>query len=161
RLHTEVQDTTCRAWRRLLDLVEAASHDHRVVLDLDDAFRHDEDRARIVTLPPSIAKLKSVKKLSLVRSCLVRIPEEIGAMESLEEFDANSSYRLQWFPYEITRCRSLRKSRVSTRALYGNEKFRPPFPRLPPLPRFAESMRCSVCGREFLDAGVHTVWLSL
>lgn len=34
------------------------------------------------------------------------------------------------FPYELTRCPRLRASVVSTRALYGNFKYRPPFPAL-------------------------------
>src|SRR4051794_934109 len=86
---------------------------------------------QIVVLPPTIAKLKSVKVLSLYRSNLVRIPPEIGEMTSLEEFDPYTSYRLHWLPYEITRCQNLKRSRVSPRALFGNYKYRPPFPRLP------------------------------
>jgi hypothetical protein len=61
----------------------------------------------------------------------MRTPE-IGAMSRLELFTPYTSYRLHWFPYEITRCPSLRDSTVSTRALYGNHKLRPPFPRLQP-----------------------------
>lgn len=34
----------------------------------------------------------------LYRSNLVRIPPEIGAMTSLEEFTPYTSYRLHWFP---------------------------------------------------------------
>src|SRR4029450_7239360 len=69
-------------------------------------------------------------KLNLYGSSLVRIPPEIGEMESLKEFVPYPSYRLHWFPYEITRCTKLRNSTVSTRALYGNFKFPPAFPRL-------------------------------
>lgn len=39
----------------------------------------------------------------LYGSNLVRIPPEIGAMTSLEEFTPYTSYRLHWVPYEITR----------------------------------------------------------
>jgi hypothetical protein len=53
-------------------------------------------------------------------------------MTSLEEFHSDASCRLHWFPYEITRCRNLRRSRVSTWGLYGNSKYRPPFPQLRP-----------------------------
>jgi hypothetical protein len=48
------------------------------------------------------------------------------------EFTPYMSYRLHWSPYEITRGARLNESSVSTRALYGNHKFRPPFPRLAP-----------------------------
>ena len=89
-----------------------------------------EMRIQIVTLPPTIAKLKSVKVLYLVGSHLVRIPPEFGELTRLEEFDAYTSYRLHWLPYEITRYRRLKRSRISTLTLYGNYKYRPPFPRL-------------------------------
>ena len=64
----------------------------------------------------------------LYGSNLVRIPAEIGAMTSLEEFTPYTSYRLHWFPYELTRCPRLVRSTVSSSALYGNFKYRPPFP---------------------------------
>lgn len=47
-------------------------------------------------------------------------------------FEPYTSYSLHWFPYELTRCMNLRDSTVSTRALYGNIKYRPAFPRLHP-----------------------------
>jgi hypothetical protein len=75
------------------------------------------EETQIVTLPSTIAKLKSVKRLFLYGSSLVRVPPEIGEMSTLEVFDSYTSYRLHWFPYEITRCPKLRHSRVSTRAL--------------------------------------------
>jgi hypothetical protein len=53
-------------------------------------------------------------------------------MTGLEVFTPYMSYRLHWFPYEITRCPALRDSTVSTRALYGNHKLRPPFRKLLP-----------------------------
>jgi hypothetical protein len=95
-------------------------------------------------------------------SNLVRIPPEIGEMTSLEEFTPYTSYRLHWFPYEITRCKNLGESTVSTRALYGNYKNRAPFPRLWPVERRTAAKRpCSVCGQTFTDAGAHRVWISL
>ncbi len=122
--------------------------------------------------------MKSVKRLDLYGSCLVPIPPEIGEMAALEEFTPYTSYRLLWFPYEMTRCRNLRDSTVSTRALYGNYKYRPPFPRLDsgaptapgrkepdrlPLRRWAGSRTrpCSVCDRPFEDRRLHRVWVSL
>jgi hypothetical protein len=93
-------------------------------------------------------------------------------MSSLTEFDPYTSHRLHWFPYEITRCPKLRRSRVSTRALYGNFKFRPPFPRLeldtfigdfpPTEPGETGGTRsCSVCDRPLEESRVRRVWISL
>src|SRR5207245_10260160 len=108
---------------------------------------------------------------------VVRLPPEIGDMESLEEFTPYTSWRLHWFPYEITRCQNLTDSTVSTRCLYGNYKYRPPFPRLRPedVETWSEPLRrllnkyrqlrklraCSVCNRLFEDLRLHRVWISL
>jgi uncharacterized protein (TIGR02996 family) len=175
--HREPQDTECDAWKRLLDLVEQAARDGREEFAPIHALDPD-DWGRIVTLPPTIAKLKAVRRLVLYGSHLVRIPPEIAGMTALEEFDPYTSYRLHWFPYEITRCLNLRDSRVSTRALYGNYKYRPPFPRLrarrttardlgepevlPPAGwRAGLARNCSVCDRPFEDRQRHRVWISL
>jgi uncharacterized protein (TIGR02996 family) len=175
--HTETQDTECDAWKRLVDLIEQAARDGRSEFAPLRELGPDH-RDQIVTLPPTIGKLKEVRHLLLYGSNLVRIPPEIGEMTALVEFDPYTSYRLHWFPYEIIRCPNLRDSRVSTRALYGNYKYRPPFPRLRPrtvwssgqvepeglvLKRWpTESLRnCSVCGRPFEDRRLHRVWISL
>ncbi|WP_328665555.1 leucine-rich repeat domain-containing protein [Streptomyces sp. NBC_00322] len=131
--HAELQDTSAPGWQHLLELVDEAADDER------EEFRplielSPEERRQVITLPPSIARLTAVKHLVLYGSNLVRIPPEIGAMTSLEEFSPYTSYRLHWFPYEITRCRKLTRSTVSTRALFGNYKMRPPFPQLQPSP---------------------------
>lgn len=157
RLHTEVQDTECEAWKRLVELVKQAARDGRH----EFAPRADMDAeswAEIVTLPPTIAELKEVRKLTLYGSHLVQIPPEIGGMTGLEEFIPYTSYRLHWYPYEITRCRRLRKSVVSTRALYGNYKFRPRFPALDVEAGLATAT-CSVCDRP--AASFRRVWISL
>jgi hypothetical protein len=166
--HPERQDTTAPGWLRLLELVEEAAADKREVFapltELTNA-----QRRQIVTLPTSIAKLTSVKHLNLYGSNLVRIPPEIGAMRSLEEFTPYTSYRLHWFPYELTRCPGLRRSTVSTRALYGNFKLRPPFPLLQesadlddPGVRGATAIRtCSVCDQPVNAASLRQVWISL
>src|SRR5215510_7033466 len=129
RFHGERQDATSAGWLRLLELIDEAADDGREVfrplVDLTP-----EQRADLVTLPPTIARLTRVKRFLLYGSPLVRIPPEIGSMASLEVFEPYTSYSLHWFPYELTRCASLRDSTVSTRALYGNFKFRPAFPRL-------------------------------
>ncbi|WP_222720189.1 hypothetical protein [Actinomadura sp. HBU206391] len=160
RFHTERQDTTAPGWRHLLELVDEAAADGREVFrplrDLSPS-----ERRQIVTLPPSIARLTAVRELHLYGSNLVRIPPEIGAMTALEEFTPYTSYRLHWFPYELTRCTRLRRSTVSTRALYGNHKMRPPFPRLQPARAAAAIRTCSVCDRPMEEAKLRQVWISL
>jgi hypothetical protein len=176
RFHSERQDTSSPGWRRLLGLIDEAAADGREVfrplVELTPA-----ERADLVTLPPTIAKLTRVKHLLLYGSLLVRIPPEIGAMASLEVFEPYTSYSLHWLPYELTRCANLRDSTVSTRALYGNFKFRPPFPRLQPrgasaaLPSLkeldpqvwgAETIgSCSVCDGPIDPTRFRQQWISL
>lgn len=157
RFHEELQDTECDAWKHLVELVEIAARDGREEFnpraDMDAA-----DWDRIVTLPPNIAKLEKVRVLRLYGSYLVRIPPEIGDMTNLTYFDPYTSYRLHWFPYEITRCKNLVRSRVSTRALYGNHKYRPRFPDLE-VEQGPASGRCSVCERP-VDT-LRQVWTSM
>jgi len=176
RFHSERQDTSLPGWRRLAELIDEAVADGREVfrplVDLSPAERQD-----LVTLPPTIARLTRVKRLLLYGSPLVRIPPEIGAMESLEVFEPYTSRSLHWFPYELTRCRNLRDSTVSTRSLYGNFKFRHPFPRLQPRGALAEVAECdrldprvwgveeirgcSVCSGPIDLARFRQVWISL
>jgi hypothetical protein len=82
RFHRERQDTSLPGWRRMVELIDEAVADGREVfrplVELSPAERED-----LVTLPPSIAGLTRVRELSLYGSPLVRIPPEIGAMESL------------------------------------------------------------------------------
>jgi hypothetical protein len=176
RFHGERQDTSLPGWRRLTELIDEAVADGREVfrplVDLSPAERQD-----LVTLPPTIARLTMVKTLSLYGSPLVRIPPEIGAMESLAVFEPYTSRSLHWFPYELARCRNLRDSTVSTRSLYGNVKFRHPFPRLQPRGALAEVAdrdrldprvwgveeirACSVCSGPIDPARFRQVWISL
>jgi hypothetical protein len=174
--HTEQQDTSAPGWIRLLELIEEAAADGREVFKPLVELTA-EQRRQIVTLPPSIATLKAVKHLVLYRSNLVRIPPEIGQMDSLEEFTPYTSYRLHWFPYEITRCANLHRSTMSTRAVYGNYKLRPPFPELRTAPDAAEEVNlgtldpgvwgasaihtCSVCDQPFTATNLHQAWISL
>jgi hypothetical protein len=160
KLHTEQQDTTCSGWLRLLELIEAAASDKREEFSPGREMT-PEEWTQIVTLPPSIAKLTSVKHFILYGSSLVRVPPEIGEMASLEQFTPYTSYRLHWFPFEITRCRNLRRSTVSTRALYGNFKHRPPFPRLPQLHEVFTPRTCSVCDSLLGDSTPMQFWVSL
>lgn len=176
RFHPERQDTRAPGWIRLLELVEEAAADGREVFE-PLAELTAEQRRQVITLPPAMARLTWVKHLVLYGSNLVRVPPEIGAMKSLEEFTPYTSYRLHWFPYEITRCPALRRSTVSTRALYGNHKRRPPFPALAatatggrgdgledldPGVRGPSRIRsCSVCDRPVGAAELRQVWISL
>lgn len=176
-LHGDNQDTECEPWKHLLEMVEEAAADGREEFA---PFRNMTrlGRSQIVTLPSTIAKLTRVKHLLLYGSNLVRLPPEIGRMTALERFTPYTSYRLHWFPYEITHCRNLIDSTVSTRALFGNYKNRPPFPdlrpprdgagafrepvRLPLKRRAAETLReCSVCRQPFPDLQRHRYWISL
>lgn len=158
--HTEVQDTNSDAWKALEAYISKVHVDSAVELNPMEGIGV-EMWEQIVTLPPSIAKLKSVKFLSLYGSHLVRIPPEIGDMTNLEEFDPYTSRRLHWLPYEITRCKKLKRSRVSTRCLYGNYKYRPPFPRLPQISSVLTPAVCSVCGGPFSQEGPQQAWISL
>jgi hypothetical protein len=161
-LHSETQDTGCDAWKLLESLVETAARKRSKEFS-PGLEMPPELWSQIITLPRSLAKLTSVKRLYLYGSNLVRIPPEIGAMESLEELDIYTSYRLHWLPYEVTRCQKLKQSRASTRALYGNYKYRPPFPRLgdgAAKTSFAPG-RCSVCGQGLSLQSLRQVWISL
>ncbi|MFI7598853.1 leucine-rich repeat domain-containing protein [Actinoplanes sp. NPDC049681] len=176
RFHGERQDTSSPGWRRLLRLIDEAAADGREVfrplVGLNPAERTD-----LVTLPSSIAKLTEVRHLVLYGSPLVRIPPEVGAMASLEVFEPYTSYGLHWFPFELTKCTNLRGSTVSTRALYGNYKYRHEFPQLQPVGSLAtvpdsndldpqvwgtEKIRsCSVCDGPIEPARFQQVWISL
>ncbi|MEV0899526.1 hypothetical protein [Actinoplanes sp. NPDC049802] len=95
-------------------------------------------------------------------------------MSSLEVFEPYTSHRLHWYPFELTRCTQLRDSTVSTRALYGNFKHRPPFPALRPVTSIAEASfdaldpgiwgteavrTCSVCDQR-IGQQFHQAWIS-
>ncbi|MEY9856917.1 hypothetical protein ABH935_002525 [Catenulispora sp. GAS73] len=173
--HAERQDTDAPGWIRLLELIEEAAADGREVFKPLVELTA-EQRRQVITLPPTIAELTAVKHLVLYGSNLVRIPPEIGAMESLEEFSPYTSPRLHWFPYEITRCANLRRSTVSTRRIYGNYKYRPYFPQLadpvaardvdlgdldPGIWGATTIRTCSVCDRAVDGSTLRQVWISL
>jgi hypothetical protein len=143
--HGERQETTAEGWQHLLVLIDEAAADGRTVFKPFVELSGPE-RRQVVTLPATIAKLAEVRQLVLYGTNLVRIPPEIGAMAALEVFEPYTSHRLHWYPYELTRCTRLRDSTVSTRVLYGNFKFRPPFPALRP--------STSDAGLTALDPGV-------
>lgn len=160
--HWEEQDTACEGWRLMEELIAKAAAD-RVKVFAPGCDISPELWSQIITLPASIAKLTTVKKLYLYASHLVRIPPEIGDMTSLEQLDCYTSYRLHWLPYEVTHCQNLKRSCFSTRALHGNYKYRPPFPLLnlntakPPIATSA----CSVCRKPIDPSASNQVWISL
>lgn len=122
--HKEQPDTQAAGWLRLLALIDEAAADGREVFKPFVEMSAAE-RRQVITLPPAIGRLTAVKHLVLYGTSLVRIPPEIGAITSLTTFEPYTSHRLHWYPYELTRCAGLVSSTVSTRALYGNVKFRP------------------------------------
>lgn len=162
RIENNVQNRNSDAWKKLCEYVEKVAEEEQ------DEFSPFEELGQelyfqIQTLPESISKLKKVKKMWLYGSKLIRIPPEIGEMESLEYFDPYTSYNLNWFPYEITNCKKLKDSRVSTRAVYGNFKNRKGFPRLHhnPVRYFGETVKCSVCKKEMTYKETNQMWISL
>jgi hypothetical protein len=170
RFHSERQDTSAPGWLHMLALIDEAAGDGREVFK-PLAEMSPEERRQVITLPRSIGTLTAVRHLVLYRSNLVRLPAEIGAMASLAVFEPYKSHRLHWFPYELTRCKNLRDSTVSTRSLFGNFRHRPPFPvlRQGPLPSGALDPgrwgtdainSCSVCDGPISQWGIRQVWLS-
>lgn len=162
RIKPANQDYNSEAWTRLCAYVDDVATQGLEEFCPREALGKDLF-SQIVVLPRTIAKLKSVKRISLYGSSLQRIPPEIGEMEALEYFDPYTSYDLHWLPYEITRCRRLIDSRISTRALYGNMKTRLPFPRLNDRePVYgADVISCSCCGGEIEHDRVDQRWITL
>jgi len=165
RLHHDVQDTECSAWRNLVGAVERAIRDQPAEFSPLDGLSGPE-RALIVTLPSTIGQLTAVRKLRLYGSHLSRVPPEIGDMSALEDLDVYTSYRLHYLPFELTRCHRLKDSRMSTRALFGNFKNRGKFPNLLHEDNraaldAARTSACSVCGVALNGPIFMDRWLTL
>lgn len=162
RIENNVQDKTIKAWHELCDYIDELAESG--VKEFSPRERLGAEQfAQIHTLPESIGKLDKVTKMWLYGSQLKRIPPEIGLMESLEFFDPYTSYKLHWFPYEITNCKKLKDSRISTRALYGNYKYRDGFPRLKnnPIRYDGEQLNCSICQKTISYDQTNQLWISL
>lgn len=161
QVKADVQNRNEEAWNRLLEVIEKAAADSRSTFNPRKELGNDLWK-QITTLPASIAQLKNVKILNLYGSNLNRIPPEIGGMESLEEFLPYTSYDLHWFPYEITNCKKLKDSTISTRALYGNYKFRTVFPSLQhhPIEYIDSPSKCSICSTKVPLANLNQFWIS-
>jgi hypothetical protein len=164
-LHNEEQDTTCDGWQRVVENIDRALKTGQEEFAPLGGLTGPE-RASVITLPSSIGRLVNVRKLELYGSHLARVPPQISGMRSLAYLDVYTSYCLHFFPYEITRCPSLRDSRVSTRALYGNYKYRAPFPDLThpdnitALSKLAPT-DCSVCRSPLEPARIVPRWITL
>lgn len=161
-IENNVQDRYSIAWKKLCEYIDEVAESGTEEFSPREALGR-ELFAEIHTLPESISKLKRVTKIELYGSKLERIPPEIGQMESLEYFDPYTSYKLHWFPYEIMDCKKLIDSRISTRALYGNYKYRMEFPRLDhnPVRYLGESLKCSICKKELTYEETNQLWITL
>lgn len=156
------QDRNSDAWKKLCAYIDKIEKEGGIEFAPREELGH-ELFSQIFTLPESIGKLKSVKKMWLYGSKLQSIPPQIGEMTALEYFDPYTSYDLLWFPYEITKCVNLKDSRVSTRALYGNFKNRKPFPNLMnnPVRYHSETVKCSICEKEITYEQTNQKWITL
>lgn len=161
-IRNNVQDRTSEAWKKLCEYVDELADNGGGEFSPKEVLGA-ELFSEIRELPESIAKLNKVKKVWLYGSMIERIPPEIGEMESLEFFDPYTSYELHWLPYEIIRCKRLKGSRISTRALNGNCKNRMGFPGLDRNPvRYAqETVKCSICNKEMDYDKTNQLWVSL
>ncbi len=161
KIPNDVQDRNSVAWKKLCEYIDQVAESGTDEFVPRETLG-DELFAQIFTLPETIAKLKKVKKVGLYGSNLKRIPPEIGQMESLEYFDPYTSYDLNWFPFEIYKCKKLKDSRISTRALYGNYKNRMGFPRLDhnPVRYFGDNIKCSVCEKELTYETTNQMWIT-
>jgi uncharacterized protein (TIGR02996 family) len=151
-LHDAIQDTTSDAWKWICDQIETGIEKNETELD----FRG----VQVVTLPRSIGRMTTLRRLELYGSYIARLPRELGLLPELTKLDPYTSYNLHYYPYELARAPELRTTRVSTRALYGNFKFRPPFPLLAPHEEPMPPRPCSVCDAVFDDRGQHRYWIS-
>ena len=160
KLHTEMQDQDAPGWRRLIDLVRVSEEKQLSVFE-PSAHIPWEDWVQVITLPAALGSLSLLKEVRLYGSHLRRLPSEIGRMTNLQDLDIYTSYSLHWLPYEVTRCRQLTQSRMSTRALYGNRNTRLPFPRLNRPVEALLPSTCSICDRPFGEATPQLYWITL
>jgi len=162
KIENDVQDRSCEAWIKLCDYVDKVAESGQPEFSPRDELGR-ELFSQIHTLPESIAKLTKVENMWLYGSQLKRIPPEIGEMKSLQYFDPYTSYDLHWFPYEITYCKKLKDSRVSTRALYGNITNRMRFSYLGdnPVRYTGDNVKCSICKNGMAYDETYQLWITL
>jgi hypothetical protein len=145
-MHSEGRFTSQRAWDIACEIIESAERKCSKELNLGKVMDRSDYMA-LNSLPDSIGQLKNLEKLTLYGSNISYIPRAISGCENLQSFHPYTSYRLHWLPFEIRRCRKLSNSCISTRALYGNYKFRSPFPDLKVFKWIwpTEEGYCSIC----------------
>ncbi len=164
--HGIYQDRTTDTWFRLVELINKTAADKMETLTLNGFDR--EELRDLYTLPAEIGNLTNVKRLDLrgaggIGSNLSSLPPEIGKMSSLELLMARYSYKLHWLPYEIMQCANLTECTFSTKALYGNVKYRWPFPSLDKYPvyDYADCSTCGVCGKDDTENKLEQYWITL
>jgi len=157
--HRDPPHASERAWNIVCDIIDEVKRSGAIALDL--GRRMDRaDYMALNTLPDSIGGLSDLQTLITYGSNLSYLPRALGDCVNLRVFEPYTSYRLHWLPFEITRCRNLAHTVISTRALYGNYKNRPSFPALKHQ-RWtwpAGGMACSICGT--VTHGVQQFWTS-
>lgn len=160
--YSRYQNKKNESWGELLEYIDKVADEEIEDFDPRRGIGFEKFK-EIIILPPTIGKLKKVKRMWLYGSSLKLIPPEIGEMDSLELFDPYTSYDLKWFPYEITNCKNLKASRISTRALLGNYKNRKPFPSLMEnrIKYSGDLLKCSVCRKEIAYSKTNQLWITL
>ena len=160
--YSRYQNKESESWGELLEYIDKVADEGIEDFDPRQGIGFEKFK-EIIILPPTIGKLKKVKRMWLYGSSLKLIPPEIGEMDSLELFDPYTSYDLKWFPYEITNCKNLKASRISTRALLGNYKNRKPFPSLieKRIKYSSDLLKCSVCSKETTYSKTNQLWICL
>jgi hypothetical protein len=161
-IYKDRQNRESKEWKLLLSYIDEVAQSGVKVFEPRKALGFEMFR-RITALPSAIKKLRHVEQMRLYGSNLQIIPPEIGLLDSLISFDPYTSYRLHWLPFEIMKCKNLEDSRISTRALFGNFKYRPCFPDLTKQRvSFAESkIRCGICEKEEKNEIFQQYWISL
>ena len=161
KIRKDNQDRTIKVWLDLLSAIGHAEFDSKSEFKIGD-FLDEGNWNDLRTLPREIGKLKKIKHLQLSGTNLQRFPQEIGNLESLEVFTPYTSYGLRWFPFEITRCKNLKSSTVSTRALFGNKKTKKSFPSLQGNPvKYYHGNKCSICNSLETNKTFEQYWITL
>ena len=155
-LHVNVIEETDE-WEKTKKYIAKIHNENRSTFE-PSTFMPWEEWMQMFTLPSDIQILSHVTNIRLYGSHLQRLPPEIGHLNKLQNLDIYTSYSLHWLPYEVTRCRNLRESRMSTRALYGNRNTRLPFPRLRGFQKELSPSTCSVCDLPFGNRIPHRWW---
>lgn len=156
--HNTPVDPAAEAYRQLADLILLTAERGLTEFIPRRELGHTLMR-QISHLPPTIGLMDRCERFDLYGSHLEAIPRDIVDMKALRIFSVYTSYRLHWFPYELLRCPQLASSLISRRALYGNRRYRAPFPRLPSAAVAAAF--CSVCDAALEGKAPYQRWISL